>query len=101
MQTHAAKPKSARPKVREAARPAAQEMQAAQCPACGCTEHHVVRPLPRTIYSGYHAGRPYTSIERKRVRCDDCKQTFIRTQRVYEPSAWRGPLPPTREEQDS
>lgn len=94
-QTMQAEPdrKAGRPKgAKRRQQPTAEQLGAA-CPQCRSTKHEVVRKLPTQSIAGFHHGQPFTSIERRRVRCRDCAQHFIRSERKFDPKQWNGPKP--------
>ena len=89
----------ARAKKKKPAKPEAVTVDAvaARCPHCESSSVEVLRSLPGTDYQGFHEGRPYTRVERRRVRCRDCEHGFIRREHAYDPAVWTGramsPLP--------
>lgn len=63
----------------------------ARCPRCGSTSHTVVKHLGEQVFAGVTTGGDlYTSIIRRRVRCDSCQQVFVKAERAFDPAQWRG-----------
>jgi len=79
------------------ATPQAGGRTAPRCPRCDATDHAVIRINQVQEHAGITpAGERYTSVERRRVRCQACGQHYIRTDRPFEPDKWAARGNPAR-----
>ena len=83
-----------RPKARPNSEPAMVETELTRCTACGSTNLRKLRVVSDRGHAGYHDGKAYTRIVRRRVQCVDCSKVHIVATYAFDPKKWVG-KPPT------
>lgn len=64
------------------------DAEMAACTRCQSTDAEVIRKLNTTEHCGMFRGRPYTHIERRRMRCRSCGNYFMEVRRLFDPKRW-------------